>query len=180
MKEQIKKFRKSANFGLYGSLAVAILTIGFHFSPYHITYQQQNVTRWMLISGAILAVLAIVMVLMMIRRTTPILRQLDNLEDKIKGYATYITNLFRGTFAIVLIECVLITLMSDTSLLMVTCLLVIMLFLAYPNMYKMKNDLGLSDAEMILLFGESYIADNATADKASLPDTTDTDKDQEN
>jgi hypothetical protein len=49
--------------------------------------------------------------------------------------------------------------MSDTSLLMVTILLVLMLFLSYPNMYKMKNDLGLTESEMTALFGDAYIAD---------------------
>ncbi len=45
------------------------------------------------------------------------------------------------------IECVLIVLMSDTALLMITILLILLLFLSYPNMYKIKNDLGLTDEE---------------------------------
>ena len=159
MISNLKKFRRTANIGLYGSIAAVILTVIFHYSPFHITYQQPQVARWMLIAGTILAVLAIVMVLMTIRKTTPKLRQLDNLNDKLTGYTSYICNLYSSTFAIVLIECVLIVLMSDTSLLMVTILLVLMLFLSYPNMYKMKNDLGLTDSEMTALFGDAYIAD---------------------
>ncbi|MCR5452173.1 MAG: hypothetical protein K6F00_06040 [Lachnospiraceae bacterium] len=157
-----KSLRRNANFGLYGSIAVVILTVIFHFSPFHITYQQPNVARWMLIAGTVLAVLAIVMVLMMVRKTTPTLRQLDSLSDKLAGYTTYITNLYRGTFAVVLIECVLIVLMSDTSLLMVTILLVLLLFLSYPNMYKMRTDLGLTDAEMTSLFGDQYISEEGS------------------
>lgn len=159
MKELIKKIRRTANFGLYGSIVVILATVAFHFSKYHITYQQPEVARWMLIAGTVLAVLAIMMVLLMIRRTTPKLRQNDNFEEKITGYASYINNLYSSTFVIVFVECVLIVLMSDSSLLMVTCLLVLMLFLAYPNMYKMKNDLGLTDQEMISLFGSDYIPD---------------------
>lgn len=164
MISNLKKIRRTANFGLYGSIAVVILTVIFHFSPVHVTYQQPNVARWMLIAGTILAVLAIVMVLMTIRKTTPVLRQMDKFEEKLKGYTSYICNLYNSTFVIVLIECVLIVLMSDTSLLMVTILLILLLFLSYPNMYKMKNDLGLTDDEMNALFGDAYIADAAPSD----------------
>ncbi len=173
MISNLKKLRRTANFGLYGSITVVILTVIFHFAPYHITYQQPQVARWMLIAGTILAVLAIVMVLLTIRKTTPRLRQLDNFNEKMTGYTAYICNLYSTTFAIVLIECILIVLMSDTSLLMVTILLVLMLFLSYPNMYKMRTDLGLTDAEMTALFGDAYIADIQVTDAA--PDITSAD-----
>ena len=159
MNQLIKKFRRSANIGLYGSIAVVLIAVIFHFSPYHVAYQSQQVMRWMLIAGTILAVLAVVMMLLTIRKTTPALRQLEKLEDKIQGYQSYITSLFSSTLAIVIIECILITLMSDTSLLMVTILMVLVLFLSYPNMYKMKNDLGLTDDQMKQLFGDEYIMD---------------------
>lgn len=168
--ELIRKTRRTANWGLYGSVGAVILTIIFHFSPFHITYQQPQVAKWMLISGIILAVLAVVMNLMVIRRTTPRLRQLDSLDNKLKGYTAYISNLYSGTLAIVVIECALIILMSDTSLLMVTILLVLLLFLCYPNMYKMKNDLGLNDEEMKSLFGDAYIAGTQPAYDEPAPD----------
>ncbi len=164
MISNLKKLRRTANFGLYGSIAIVLVTIIFHFSPFHISYQQPQVARWMLIAGTILAVLAIVMVLMTIRNTTPKLRQLNNLDEKLNGYATYICNLYSSALAIVLIECILIVLMSDTSLLMVTILLVLLLFLSYPNMYKMRTDLGLSDTEMTALFGDAYIPEGQVAD----------------
>jgi hypothetical protein len=56
---------------------------------------------------------------------------------------------------------------------MVTILLVLMLFLSYPNMYKMRTDLGLTDAEMTALFGDAYIADIQVTDAA--PDITSAD-----
>ena len=117
----------------------------------------------MLIAGTVLAVLAVVMILLTVRKTTPALRQLDSLDDKIKGYHSYITNLYNSTLAIVVIECILITLMSDTALLMVIILMVLVLFICYPNMYKMKHDLGLTDDEMKSLFGDAYIADAKAA-----------------
>lgn len=159
MQNLIRKIRRTANWGLYGSIVAVLLVVIFHFSPWHITYQSPQVSRWMLIAGAILAVLAVVMALMTIRKTTPRLRQLSDLNQKLTGYTSYITNLYRGSLSIVIIECVLILLMSDTSLLMITILLILLLFLAYPNMYKMKNDLGLTEDEMTTLFGSDYIRD---------------------
>lgn len=154
----IKKLRRSANVGLYGSIAVILIAVIFHFMPYHISYQSPQVARWMLIAGTVLAVLAVVMMLLTVRKTTPALRQLDSLDGKIKGYHSYVTNLYSSTLAIVVIECILITLMSDTSLLMVIILMVLVLFICYPNMYKMKHDLGLTDDETKLLFGDAYIS----------------------
>ena len=159
----IKKLRHSANVGLYGSIAVILIAVVFHFMPYHISYQSPQVARGMLIAGTVLAVLAVVMILLTVRKTTPALRQLDSLDDKIKGYHSYITNLYNSTLAIVVIECILITLMSDTALLMVIILMVLVLFICYPNMYKMKHDLGLTDDEMKSLFGDAYIADAKAA-----------------
>lgn len=160
MTNNIKKLRRTANFDLYGSIIVVLLTVVFHFCPYKFAAQTPEVRRWMLISGTVLAVLAIIMVLQTIRRITPRLRQLDSLEQKLQGYSDYICNLYRTTFGIVLVECVLIVLMSDTSLLMVSILLVLMLFLSYPNMYKMRTDLGLTDDQMHQLFGNDYIGGN--------------------
>lgn len=167
----IKSIRRNANIGLYGSIAVVLVAIIFHFSPFHVSYQSPEVARWMLISGSILAVLAVAMELMMIRRTAPRLRQLDDFDAQLQGYRSYIANLYPSVLSIVIIECVLMVLMSDTALLMVTILLVLMLFLAYPNMYKMKNDLGLSNEQMTSIFGDQYIADPIEAEPAVADDS---------
>jgi MFS family permease len=147
----IPKIRRAANIGLYGSLATVIVTVVFHFLPWRF-FQSEYALRWMLIAGSVLAVLAVVMVLLMIRKTTPRIRQMETLEQKMKAYSEYISNLYYGTLSIVVMECVLIVLMADTSLLMVTIILVLLLFLAYPNMYKMKSDLGLLQEEFNTLF----------------------------
>lgn len=159
MKDLIRKIRRTANWGFYGSIVAIMLVVVFHFSPWHISYQQPNVVMWMLISGTILAVLALTMNLLTIRRTPPRLQQLGSLDDKLKGYHSYISNLFTGTLLIVVIECVLIILMSRTTLLMLTMLLVLPLVISHPNMYKMKHDLGLTDDEMTSLFGSNYVRD---------------------
>lgn len=164
MDNNIKKFRRAANVGLYGSIVVVLITVIFHFSPFRVAPQTPEVQRWMLIAGTVLAVLAVVMALMTIRKTTPRIRQLDVMDKKIEAYASYINSLYTSTLTIVVIECVLITLMSESALLMVTILLVLLLFLAYPNMYKMKSDLGLNDEEMKSLFGDAYIGDPVRPD----------------
>ena len=46
---------------------------------------------------------------------------------------------------------------------MLLLLLVITLMLQYPNMYKIRADLGLFDEEMRHLFGDAYISDRSEA-----------------
>lgn len=159
MEKNISKIRKTANVGLYGSMGVVLLTVIFHYCPYRIASQTSEMTRWMLVSGVVLAVLSIVMLLMSIRKNTPRIRQKEQLEEKLNDYTSFIQSLYYGTLAVVTVECLLIVLMTDNSLLMVTILMVLMLFLTYPNMYKMKHDLGLRDEEMTSLFGDAYVAD---------------------
>lgn len=162
--ELIKKIRRSSNVGLYGSILVVLITVIFHFCPYAFANQEADVQHKMLLGGTILAVLAVVVVLLTLRKTTPRIRLMDQLDAKLEAYASYISSLYLCTFIIVIIECALICLMSDTSLLMVIMLLVLLLFLSYPNMYKMKHDLGLEDDTMKALFGDDYIADPVAPD----------------
>ena len=160
----IKKIRRSANVGLYGSLIVIIAVVIFHFCPYTFAQQTEEVQRMMLIVGMVVAVLAVVLALLAIRKSTPRIRLMDDVDKKIEAYASYISTLYGCTFVVAIIECAIILLMSDTSLLMVTMLLVLLLFLSYPNMYKMKHDLGLEDDTMKALFGDDYIADPVAPD----------------
>ena len=84
MNQLIKKFRRSANIGLYGSIAVVLIAVIFHFSPYHVAYQSQQVMRWMLIAGTILAVLAVVMMLLTIRDYRKLLEHFPNLFSELE------------------------------------------------------------------------------------------------
>ena len=49
---------------------------------------------------------------------------------------------------------------ARNPLLMLAIVTVLVLFLNYPNMYRIKVDLGLTDEEMHSLFGDRYIGDN--------------------
>ena len=150
--KEMKTIRRSSQTGLWGSVAVVVLTALFLYaSPWRFTPQSDYVNRWMLMAGSLLAVLAVSMALLVIRKRIPQLRQSEALETKLTGYAAHVRSLFMGIFVAVTVLCVMMLLSGQTVLLMLAIVTVMMLFLAYPNMYKVKVDLGLTDEEMQLL-----------------------------
>ena len=62
-------------------------------------------------------------------------------------------------FLVALGASVFMVLSAQNILLMLAMLATLMLFLAYPNMYRMKVELGLTDEEMKSLYGDRYIAE---------------------
>lgn len=159
MKQYIKEIERWSRLCLWGSVALVIATALFVWlSPWQIT-QNATVGRWMLISGSVLAVLAVSMALLTIRKRTPQLRQADGLQTKLAGYAQHIRTLYLSLASVVLVLCLLTVLCGQSVLLMLTMVTTMMLFPAYPNMYKVKVDLGLTDEEMSELYGEKYISD---------------------
>ena len=113
----------------------------------------------MLIVGSVLAVLAMSMSLLVIRKQIPSLRQADTLEQKLSGYAQHIRSLYISMLLVVALICTFMVLSAQNVLLMLAMVATLMLFLAYPNIYRMKVELGLTDEEMKALFGDSYIPD---------------------
>ena len=97
MQQLTRKIRRSANFGLFGSIAVILVVLIFHFSPWHIPYQSQEVFSWMLISGTILAVLAVVMALFSIRNTP---RRLRELRPGKSGFSLPVGVIIRNILAV--------------------------------------------------------------------------------
>ena len=76
---EIKKIRRYSQMGLWGAVTVVILASFFVFvSPVHFT-QTTQMSRWMLIAGSVLAVLAVSMSLLTIRKQIPRLRQTEDL-----------------------------------------------------------------------------------------------------
>ena len=147
MNKYTKSIKQNAAIGLWGSAAAVIVAALFLFvSPWRF-YPSQHTARWMLIAGAVLAVLALSMSLLVIRKQIPTLRQSDSLEAKLSGYAQHIRSLYLTMLAVVA---------------MVSTL---MLILAYPNIYRVKVDLGLTDEEMKNLYGDKYISVEETGDK---------------
>lgn len=159
MNEYVKTIRRSANIGLWGSVGVVILAAFYQLvSPWRF-YPSQYTARWMLIVGSILAVLAMSMSLLVIRKQIPSLRQADTLDQKLGGYAQHIRSLYISMLVVVTLICVFMVLSAQNVLLMLAMVATLMLFLAYPNIYRMKVDLGLTDEEMKALFGDRYIPD---------------------
>ena len=157
MNTHIKTIQRSSRIGLWGSVAVVILTVIFIYASHYRFYQSDYTVRWMLIAGVVLAVLAVSMTLLRVRRQVPVLRQTATLEEKLSGYAVHVRELYLTMMAVVVILCALTILSARNVLLMLALVSVLVLFLNYPNIYRIKVDLGLSDDEMRSLFGDRYI-----------------------
>lgn len=171
MQKSLKKIRQASLIGLYCSMAiVAIVVCINYFVPWHISGVTAALQRSMLVSGTVLAVLVTVVALLTIRRFTPKIRQLDDTELKLRLYSGNMARLYYSVLATVVIECALVLLSGNTILIMLTLLLVMMLFLAYPNMYKIKVDLGLDDETMRQLFGDKYISEKKDLDESPIAD----------
>ena len=148
MQSYIKKINFNARLGLWGSVVAVIITGAFIFASPWRFYQTPQVSRAMLIAGSVLAILAVSMSLLTVRKQLPRLRQADDLAVKLSGYASHITSFYRSIFVVVLILCVLTLLSGRNVLLPLTMVTTLMLFLAYPNIYRMKVLLGLTEEEM--------------------------------
>lgn len=159
MKQYIKEIERWSRLCLWGSVGLVIITALFIWLSRWQFTQNATVGRWMLISGSVLAVLAVSMALLTIRKRTPQLRQAEGLQTKLAGYAQHIRTLYLSLASVVLVLCLLTVLCGQSVLLMLTMVTTMMLFPAYPNMYKVKVDLGLSNEEMRELYGEKYISD---------------------
>ena len=159
MKQYIKEIERWSRLCLWGSVGLVIITALFIWLSRWQFTQNATVGRWMLISGSVLAVLAVSMALLTIRKRTPQLRQAEGLQTKLAGYAQHIRTLYLSLTSVVVVLCLLTVLCGQSVLLMLTMVTTMMLFPAYPNMYKVKVDLGLTDEEMRELYGEKYISD---------------------
>ena len=165
MEKYTKTIKRSAAIGLWGSAAMVIVTALFHFvSPWRF-YPSTHTSRWMLIAGSVLAVLALSMALLVIRKQIPVLRQSADLETKLSGYAQHIRSLYLSMLAVVVLICVFTVLSAQNVLLMLAMVATLMLILAYPNIYRMKVELGLTDEEMKSLYGDKYIPDGGNDEK---------------
>ena len=160
MNKHIKTIQRASRIGLWGSVAVVVLTVLFiYLSPYRF-YPSDYTARWMLVAGSVLAVLAVSMTLLTVRRQVPRLRQTEALGDKLAGYAAHIRSLYLTMFGVVVLLCAFTLFSARNVLLMLTLVSVLVLFLDYPNIYRIKVDLGLTDEEMRALFGDRYISDH--------------------
>ena len=157
----IKSIRRAANFGLWGSLLLVAVAVIEHYLSRYVWVREivaNDFTKHkLLIIGLIVIVSDIVAVLFTIRKDIPRLRQLDSVGVKLQRYKSLVKTIYLGTFIVVMLVCAIIIVTHENTLIMVLLLLFVTLMLNFPNMYKMKSDLGLNDDEMTSLFGDQYI-----------------------
>lgn len=156
MQEYIRKTKSYAAIGLWGSVGavIAAAVLCYTLRP------MAGASRWMVIAGTVLAVLAVSMMLLSVRRQIPALRQSEGLEKKLGGYKQHVRDLYMTMLAVVIILCVFTFLSGHTVLLMLAMVSTLVLFLNYPNIYRIKVDLGLTDDEAAQIFGDRYIPDS--------------------
>jgi hypothetical protein len=159
LEKETQSIKRNSQIGLWGAVGAVILTAAFMMSPWTLR-QTALVSRWMLIAGSLLAVLAVSMTLLVVRRQVPRLRQAETLEAKLQGYASHVKSTFLSMLAVVVLLCLMTVLSGQSVLLMLSMVTTLTLFLAYPNIYRVKVDLGLTDEDMKNLYGEQYIAGN--------------------
>lgn len=157
----IKNIQRTSRIGLWGSVAAVILTVVFIYASPWRFYPSEYTSRWMLVAGSVLAVLAVSMTLLSVRRRIPQLRQMEEQESKLAGYESHVGSLYLTMLAVVVLLCAFTLLSARNVLLMLAIVSVLVLFLNYPNIYRMKVDLGLTDEEMRQLFGDKYIGGDA-------------------
>lgn len=164
MQHNLKLIRRYAAIGLYGSMAAVIVTVAFIYGAPWRFYPSAQTARWMVIAGAVLAVLALSMTLLTVRRQVPLLRQTEGLEAKVTGYVAYVRSLYLTMFVVIFLLCAFTLLSAHNVLLMLSLVSVLLLFLNYPNPLRIKVDLGLTDDEMHQLFGDRYSTENKQED----------------
>ena len=148
--------RRSANIGLYGSIVVALAVVLFYYiSPLRF-YLQASAARMMMLGGVALAVLVVAMALLTINRKPRRLRQIDDIDRRFAEYHSMVSSIYSSCLISNVLLCTIITLCHDNILLMFVLLTTLLLFLSYPNMYKVKADLGLTHEQMHEIYGDAY------------------------
>jgi hypothetical protein len=156
---EIKKIKRNSQVCLWGSVGMVFLVALFIYIGRWHFLQTREVANAMMIAGSVLSVLTVSMALLTIRKRVPLLRQTDDLGDKLRGYAAHIASFYRALFVVVVVLGVLTVLSGRNMLLALTMLVTLMLFMAFPNIYRMKVEMGLTDDEMRSLFGDEFIPD---------------------
>lgn len=154
---KIKKMRRSANIGLYGSIGVALAVILFYYISNYRFYLNASAARYLMLGGVVLAVLVITMALLTINRKPRQLRKIDDIDQRLTEYQSMLSSIYSSCLTSNVLLCIIIALCHDNILLMFVMLTTLLLFLSYPNMYKVKADLGLTHEQMHEIYGDAYI-----------------------
>lgn len=154
--KHLSKMRRTANVGLYGSIAVAAAVIIFYYASHYRFYLEQSAARNLMLGGCALAVIVVASALLTINRKPRRLRQMDSVNGRVSAYASMMASLYTIVFITNAMLSAIILLCHDNTLLMFILISVLLLVLSYPNMYKVKVDLGLTHEQMCDLYGDTY------------------------
>jgi len=112
-------------------------------------------------------VVDIALILFSMRKQMPRLRQLDDIDERLSRYASMVQSGYLITLFVTLLVAAVVVITHENTLIMLMLLLGLTLMLNYPNMYKIRADLGLLDDEMRSLFGDAYISDQTTLQQSA-------------
>ncbi|MBP5548840.1 MAG: hypothetical protein J6X58_08135 [Bacteroidales bacterium] len=156
MHPKLKSIHRAANIGLYGTLLLCILTVAEHFLDKYVWVREITTNEYthhlFLVVGLILSVVDIAMVLFTMRRQIPKIRSIDDVDEKISRYTSLVRSVFYCTLFVVFLVCAFVVITHENTMIMLLLLLFVTLVLDYPNMFKIKSDLGLNNEQMKELF----------------------------
>ena len=147
----IRKIRRTANVGLYGTLLLMGVAVAEYYLANNV-WNREIVTneythKLFLTTGLVLAVVNIASILFSLRRQLPRLRQMEEVDKRMKGYLGVVRAVYLSTLAVALVLCAIVVITRENTLIMLMMLQFVTLALAYPNKLRMKADLGLTSNE---------------------------------
>ena len=162
----LKSIRRAANVGLYGSLTVGLLTLVEYFLAAHVWVHRivtnEYTHRLLFVAAPVLTVVGLSVILFSLNRRLRQLRQLDTVEQKLIQYRSLMRGVYGILLALMVLCSAVVVITGENIVIMMLLLLFFMAVMSYPNMYKMKADLGFIDEEMTMLFGDKYISGRTT------------------
>lgn len=175
----IKQIRTASYIGLIGSLLAIVVAIVFKYLVKYAFYQSPEVFRTLTLTASVFVILDVVLILNIVRRQVPKLRNISTLDNRLQNYASLIKTMNYCTLVITILVSTIIILLGNYNLLMLAMLLVVTLFFTYPNMYKIKIDLELDDVQMKSLFGDQYQVEETTDIASEVIENTPTKEHEE-
>lgn len=168
----MKQIKTASRIGLIGSVIVAAATIAWMMWSQYTFRQSPQVHSTLLVVCTLLAIGGMSGMLLTVRKRFPKLRQLEEVEERLQGYCAIIKGIYYGMFAVIVVICTGTVLMGDKSMLMMVLLVTLSLFMQFPNIYRMKVDMGLTDQQAKELFGNDYIPDEQMRTDDAEPEET--------
>lgn len=168
MQNYIKQIKRSSAIGLYCSIAIAMAVILFVLVSKHRFYMDNGSFHRFLLMGLVVAVVDISAVLFGVRKQIPKFKKLPSVEEKLRSYASLTSQIYYGSLIAVVVVSAVVVLSNSTQLIMLLMLMVLDLFFVFPNMYKIKMDLGLDNTTMKQLYGDAFVEDKEEIEPASV------------